>query len=221
MAPAELKELKAQLQDLLERGYIRPSVSPWGASVLFVKKKEESLRMCIDYRELNQVFVKNKHPLPRIDDLFDQLKGAGVFLKIDLLFGYHQLRIKAKAIHKSAFWTQYGYFEFLVMPFELMNAPATFMDLMDRVFQESLDRFMVVFIDDIIIYTWSQLDHEEHLRLVLQKLWMEQWYSKLSKCDFCMEQVSFLGLIISIQGISMDSSKIEVVMNWSRPINVH
>ena len=167
MAPVELRELKLQLQDLLDKGFIRPSVSPWGAPVLFVKKKDGSLRLCIDYRELNKVIVKNKYPLPRIDDLFDQLQGASVFSKIDLRSGYHQLKVKKDDILKTAFRTRYGHYEFLVMPFGLTNAPAAFMDLMNRVFQPYLDQFVVIFIDDILIYFKSQEDHEKHLQIVL------------------------------------------------------
>ena len=141
MAPAELKELKTQLQELVDKGFIRPSMSPWGAPVLFVKKKDDTLRLCIDYRKLNQVTVKNKYPLPRIDDLFDQLRGAKVFSKIDLRSGYHQLRIREPDISKTAFRSRYGHYEFVVMPFGLTNAPAAFMDLMNRVFRPYLDRF--------------------------------------------------------------------------------
>ena len=139
MAPSELKELKVQLQELLDKGFIRPSFSPWGAPVLFVKKKDGTLRLCIDYRELNKVTIKNKYPLPRIDDLFDQLQGASVFSKIDLRSGYHQLKIKAEDIQKTAFRTRYGHYEFLVMPFGLTNALGAFMDLMNRVFKDYLD----------------------------------------------------------------------------------
>ena len=135
MAPAELKELKEQLKDLLDKGFIRPSVSPWGAPVLFVRKKDGSLRMCIDYRQLNKVTIKNKYPLPRIDDLFDQLQGATCFSKIDLRCGYHQLRVRECDIPKTTFRTRYGHYEFLVMSFGLTNAPAAFMDLMNRVFK--------------------------------------------------------------------------------------
>ena len=163
MAPTELKELKLQLDELLQKGFIRPSVSPWGAPVLFVKKKDGTLRLCIDYRELNKITIKNKYPLPRIDDLFDQLQGAGVFSKIDLRSGYHQLRIKPDDIPKTAFRTRYGHYEFTVMPFGLTNAPAAFMDLMNRVFRPYLDKFVVVFIDDILIYSKDKEGHADQL----------------------------------------------------------
>ena len=152
MAPAELKELNVQLQELLDKGFVRPSVSPWGAPVLFVKKKDGTLRMCIDYRQINKVTVKNKYPLPRIKDLFDQLKGAGVFSNINLRSGYYQLRVKEVDVLKTAFRTLYGHYEFLVMPFRLTNAPTVFMDLMNRVFRPYVDKSVVVFIDDILVY---------------------------------------------------------------------
>ena len=163
MAPAELKELKEQLKDLLDKGFIRPSVSPWGAPVLFVRKKDGSLRMCIDYRQLNKVTIKNKYPLPRIDDLFDQLQGASYFSKIDLRSGYHQLKVRECDIPKTAFRTRYGHFEFLVMSFGLTNAPAAFMDLMNRVFRPYLDMFVIVFINDILVYPRSEDEHSDHL----------------------------------------------------------
>jgi hypothetical protein len=184
MAPAELKELKEQLQDLLDKGFIRASTSPWGAPVLFVKKKDGSMRLCIDYRQLNKVTIKNKYPLPRIDELFDQLQGAQCFSKIDLRSGYHQLKIKKEDIPKTAFRTRYGHYEFLVMSFGLTNAPAAFMDLMNRVFKPFLDQFVIVFIDDILIYSKSKEEHEQHLRLVLQTLKEKQLYAKFSKCNF-------------------------------------
>ncbi|XP_073313539.1 uncharacterized protein [Primulina huaijiensis] len=174
MAPIELKELKEQLEDLLAKGYIRPSVSPWGAPVLFVKKKDGSMRLCVDYRQLNKATVKNKYPLPRIDDLFDQLQGSSVYSKIDLRSGYHQLRVKEIDVPKTAFRTRYGHFEFLVMPFGLTNAPAVFMDLMNRVFQRYIDQFVVIFIDDILIYSKSEIEHVKHLRAVLQILRTEK-----------------------------------------------
>ncbi|GJY99291.1 putative reverse transcriptase domain-containing protein [Tanacetum coccineum] len=178
MAPIELKELKDQLQELLERGFIRPSVSPWGAPVLFVKKKDGSMRLCIDYRELNKITIRNRYPLPRIDDLFDQLQGAKHFSKIDLRSGYHQLRVKEQDISKTAFRTRYGHYEFLVMPFGLTNAPA------------------------------SKEEHEEHLRTVLQILRQEKLYAKFSKCKFWLSKVAFLGHIVSAEGITMDPAKI-------------
>ena len=153
MAPLELKELKLQLQELLEKGFIQPSVSPWGAPVLFVKKKDGTLRVCIDYRQLNKLTVKNKYQLPRIDDMFDQLKGASIFSKINLQSGYHQLRIKDVDVHKTAFKTRYGHYEFLVMLFGLTNSPAAFMDLMNPIFRLYVDQFVVVFIDDILVYS--------------------------------------------------------------------
>uniref|UniRef100_A0A2N9I7U4 RNA-directed DNA polymerase n=1 Tax=Fagus sylvatica TaxID=28930 RepID=A0A2N9I7U4_FAGSY len=220
MAPAELKELKGQLEELLDKGFIRPSASPWGAPVLFVKKKDGSMRLCIDYRELNRVTIKNKYPLPRIDDLFDQLQGAQVFSKIDLRSGYHQLKIKSEDIPKTAFRTRYGHYEFLVMPFGLTNAPAVFMDLMNRVFHEYLDRFVIVFIDDILVYSKSLEEHEDHLRIVLQILRDKKLYAKLKKCEFWLNQVVFLGHVVSKDGITVDPSKIEAVVSWDRPTNV-
>ncbi|KAL0544263.1 hypothetical protein IC582_019376 [Cucumis melo] len=197
MAPAELKELKVQLQELLDKGFIRPSVSPWGAPVLFVKKKDGSMRLCIDYRGLNKVTVKNRYPLPRIDDLFDQLQGAKVFSKIDLRSGYHQRRIKDGDVPKTAFRSRYGHYEFIVMSFGLTNAPAVFMDLMNRVFREFLDTFVIVFIDDILIYSKTEAEHKEHLRIV-----------------------SFLGHVVSKAGVSVDPAKIEAVTGWTRPSTV-
>ena len=166
MAPVELQELRVHLQELLDKGFIRPSTSPWGAPILFVKKKDKTLRLYIDYRQLNRVTIKNRYPLPRIDDLFDQLRGARVYSEIDLRTGYHQLRVREIYIPKTAFRTRYGHFEFTVMPFGLTNAPDAFMDLMHRVFQPYLDQFVVVFMDDILIYS-LEWEHEYHLRIVL------------------------------------------------------
>ena len=219
MVPTELKELKIQLQELLDKGFIRPSVSPWGAPVLFVKKKDGTLRMCIDYRQINKVTVKNKYPLPRIEDLFDQLKGAGVFSKIDLRSGYYQLRVKDVNVPKTAFRTRYGHYEFLV-PFGLTNAPAAFMDLMNRVFQPYLDQFVVVFIDDILVYSRDDPEHEQHLKIVLQTLREKRLYAKLRKCDFWLKEISFLGHIVSAEGIRVDPVKIEAVVNWKPPRSV-
>ena len=170
MAPAELRELKAQLEELLSKGFIQSSISSWGAPVLFVTKKDGSLRLCIDYRQLNRVTIRNQYPFPRIDELFDQLQGSRVYSKIDLRSGYHQLRVQEGDVPKTAFRTRYGHYEFLVMLFGLTNAPTTFMDLMIRVFQSYLDRFIIVFIDDILVYSGSSEAYSEHLRIVLQTL---------------------------------------------------
>jgi hypothetical protein len=177
-------------------------------------------RMCVDYRSLNEVTVKNEYPLPMIDDLFDQLKGACVFLKIDLRSGYHKLKIRATNIPKTAFITRYGLYKYTVMSFRLTNAPAYFMYLMNNVFMEYLDKFLVVFIDDILIFSKNEDDHDEHLCVVLQKLRENQLYAKLSKCEFWLKEVSFLGHIISEGGISMDPSKVKDVLSWKTPQNV-
>ena len=169
--------------------------------MLFVKKKDGTLRLCIDYRQLNKLTVKNKYLLPRIDDFFDQLKGASIFSKIYLRSGYYQLRIKDVDVHKTVFRTRYGHYEFLVMPFGLTNAPAAFMDLMNRVFRLYVDQFVVVFIDDIMVYSKDQEDHDTHLRVVLETLRKEQLYAELSKCEFWLNEVSFLGHIVSKEGI--------------------
>ncbi|KAJ0800591.1 putative nucleotidyltransferase, Ribonuclease H [Helianthus annuus] len=217
LAPTELEELSKQLQELLEKGFIRPSSSPWGAPVLFVKKKDGTFRMCIDYRELNKVTVKNRYPLPRIDDLFDQLQGSCYYSKIDLRSGYHQLRVRDEDVSKTAFRTRYGHYEFLVMPFGLTNAPAVFMDLMNRVCKPYLDKFVIVFIDDILIYSKSQEEHEQHLRLILELLRKEQLYAKFSKCDFWLREVHFLGHVVNKDGIHVDPSKVDSIRNWPAP----
>ncbi|GKC23174.1 putative reverse transcriptase domain-containing protein [Tanacetum coccineum] len=217
LAPSEMQELSDQLQELADRGFIRPSTSPWGAPVLFVKKKDGSFRMCIDYRELNKHTIKNRYPLPRIDDLFDQLQGSSVYLKIDLRSGYHQLRVRDKDIPKTAFRTRYGHYEFQVMPFGLTNAPAVFMDLMNRVCKPYLDKFVIVFIDDILIYSRNKEEHANHLRIILELLKKEKLYAKFSKCDFWISIVQFLGHLIDNQGLHIDPVKIEAVKNWASP----
>ncbi|GJU21229.1 putative reverse transcriptase domain-containing protein [Tanacetum coccineum] len=189
LAPYEMKELLEQLKELSDKGFIRPSSSPWGALVLFVKKKDGSFRMCIDYRELNSLTVKNRYPLPRIDDLFDQLQGSSIYSKIDLRSGYHQLRVREEDIPKATFRTHYGYYEFQVMPFGLINAPAVFMDLMNRVCKPYLDKFVIVFNDDILIYSKNKQEHEEHLKLILELLKKEELYAKFSKCKFWILKV--------------------------------
>ena len=180
----DLEEIKKQIKELLEKGYIRRSSSPWGAPVLLVEKKDKSLRMVVDYRTLNEVMIKNKYPLPMISDLFDQVQGAKVFSKIDIRSGYHQLQIREHDIPKTAFTTRYGLYEYTVMSFGLTNAPAYFMSMVNKVFMEFLDKFVLVFIDDILVYSKNVEEHKEHLRLVVEKLMEHQLYAKFSKCEF-------------------------------------
>jgi hypothetical protein len=220
MSPMKLKELKIQLQGFLDKGYIRPSISLWSYLALFVEKKDKELCLCVDYRRLNVVTIKNKYPLPRIDILFDQLAGAQVFSKIDLRSGYHQIKICAEDIPKTAFTTRYGLFEYLVMSFELMNAPAHFMYLMNSVFMLELDKFVMVFIDDILIYSRSMEKHEEHLRIVLQRLRDHQLYAKFSKCEFWIKEVPFLGHVVSPEEIAVDLDKVKEVLEWKPPTTV-
>ncbi|GJY22329.1 reverse transcriptase domain-containing protein [Tanacetum coccineum] len=217
LAPAEMKELAEQLKELSDKGFIRPSSSPWGAPILFVKKKDGSFQMCIDYRELNKLTVKNRYPLPRIDDLFDQLQGSNIYSKIELRSGYHQLRVREENIPKIAFRTRYEHNEFRVMPFGLTNALAVFMDLMNRVCKPYLDKFVIVFIDDILIYSHNEKEHEEHLKTILELLKKEELYAKFSKCEFWINTVKFHGHMINSSGIHVDPTKIEAVKNWASP----
>ncbi|GJX08605.1 putative reverse transcriptase domain-containing protein [Tanacetum coccineum] len=222
LAPSEMKELSEQLQELSDKGFIRPSSSPWGAPVLFVKKKDGSFRMCIDYRELNKLTVKNRYPLPRIDDLFDQLQGSNIYSKIDLRSGYHQLRVREQDIPKTAFRTRYGHYEFQVMPFGLTNAPAVFMDLMNRVCKPYLDKFVIVFIDDILIYSKDKKEHEEHLKAILELLKKEKLYAKFSKCEFWIPKVQFLGHVIDSRGKSQQKSQlVKVKVNPDKSKSQH
>ncbi|WVZ97976.1 hypothetical protein U9M48_043471 [Paspalum notatum var. saurae] len=216
----EYDELKRQLDELLEKGLIRCSVSPWGAPVLFVKKKDGSMRLCIDYRELNAVTLKSKCLLPRIDDLLDQLKEAKYFSKIGLRSGYHQIKIREEDIPKTAFVTRYGHHEFTVVPSGLTNAPAYFMNLMNLILKEELDQFVVVFTDDILIYSKTYEEHGKHLRVVLEKLCKNQLFRKFSKCEFLLEKVALLGHVFTAEGVLVDPNKIEAVSNWKTPRNV-
>jgi hypothetical protein len=221
MPPNELAELKTQLQDLLEKGFIQPSSSPWGCPAIFVKNKDQTLWMCVDYRPLNEVTIKNKYPLPRIDILFDQRTRARVFSKIDLRSGYHQIRIRPKDIPKIAFTTRYRVFEYLVMSFGLMNAPAHFTYLMNLVFMPELDKFVVVFIDDILIYSKNEEEHAQHLWIVLTRLREHQLYAKFSKCTFWLEEIQFLGHVLSTKGIAVDPSKVKDILEWKPPTTMH
>ncbi|WVZ59146.1 LOW QUALITY PROTEIN: hypothetical protein U9M48_009338 [Paspalum notatum var. saurae] len=220
IAPREMVEMKKQIGDLLDKGFIRPSSSPWGCPVTFVeKKKEKSLRMCVDYRPLNAVTIKNKYPLPRIDILFDQLRGAKVFSKLDLRSGYHQIKIRKEDIPKTAFTTRYSLYEFLVMSFGLTNAPAFFMYLMNSIFMFELDKFVVVFIDDILVYSKTEAEHAEYLRIVLSRLREHKLYAKFSKCAFWLK-ISLLGHVLSPDGIEVDPGKVHEVLDGKVPETV-
>ncbi|KAL3693385.1 hypothetical protein R1sor_007036 [Riccia sorocarpa] len=202
---------------MLQKGFIQPSVSPYGAPVLFVNKKDGSMRMCIDYRALNQQTVKNKYPLPRMDDLFDQLRGAKYFTKLDLRSGYNQIRIADEDVPKTTFRTRYGHFEYLVMPFGLTNAPATFMGLMNDIFRPYLDQSVIVFLDDILVYSRTLAEHQRHLRQVLQILRDNHLYAKLSKCEFGKTEVDYLGHRVSAKGIQVMEEKVEAIQRWTAP----
>jgi hypothetical protein len=220
MSHEELKELKVQLEELLAKGYIKPNKSPYGARVLFVHKKDGTLRMCVDYRAFNKETVKNRYPLPCIDDLFDRLSGAKVFNIIDLRSGYYQIRIKEEDEEKTACHTRCGSYEFLVMPFGLTNAPATFCTLMNDIFREWFDDFVVVYIDDILIYSSSMEEYAEHLRKVFQRLKENKLYAKLEKCEFGVTEVDFLGHRITQEGLVMEDHKVKAILDWEPPKSI-
>ena len=220
MGPSELKELKNQLEELEGKGFIRPSNSCWGSPVVFVRKHDGTLRMCIDYRELNKVTIKNKYPLPRIDDLFDQLSEAKIFSRLDLASGFHQMKVEDSSVKYTAFNTRYGLYEFLVMPFGLTNAPSYFVDLMNRIFRDYLDKFVLIFIDDILIYSKTVEEHKNHLHLVLSRLRENDLKAKFSKCAFWKEEVHFLGHVISAKGISVNPNKVVAIQAWKRPSTI-
>nr|GEV76537.1 putative reverse transcriptase domain-containing protein [Tanacetum cinerariifolium] len=217
LAPIELQELSTQLQELSDKGFIRLSSSPWGASVLFVKKKDGFFRMCIDYRKLNKLTVKIRYPLLRINDLFDQLHGSRVYSKIDLRSGYHKLRVREEYVPKIAFRRRYSHYEFQVMPFGLTNASAIFIDMMNQVCKPYLDKFIIVFIDDILIYSKSEEEHVEHLKVNLELLKKEELYAKFLKCEFWLSKVQFLGHLIDSEGIHVDRAKIKSIKDCASP----
>jgi len=221
MSQPELVELKRQLEELIAKGYVVPSVSPYGSPVLFVKKKSGELRLCVDYRGLNKISVKNSYPLPLIDELLDRLHGVEYLSSIDLNSAYYQIRIADEDVPKTAFRCRYGSYEFKVMPFGLSNAPATFMRLMHDVFRDYEDVFIIIFLDDILVYSKTAEDHEKHLRLVFDKLREHQLYAKASKCKIGCDSLPFLGHVVGKHGISVDPSKIAAVEEWPVPQDVH
>ena len=220
MSPLELEEVKRQLAQYLEKGWIRPSSSPFGAPILFARKKNGQLRMCVDYRALNALTVKNRYPLPRIDELLDQLHGATIFTALDLWSGYHQVRIKPEDIHKTAFRTRYGHYEFTVLPFGLTNAPATFMGMMNDLMRPYLDKFVIVYIDDILVYSKTPEEHLQHLRMVMEVLASNSLHIQPKKCNFGRSSTLFLGFEVSGKGIRPDPEKVKAVQEWPELTNI-
>ena len=220
ISPKEMAELQKQLKEMINSGVIQPSSSPYAAPVIFVPKKDGTLRMCIDYRALNKITVKNRFPLPKMDELLNCLQGARYFSKIDLKSAYYQIPVAAQDVPKTAFNTRYGHFEFRVMPFGLTNAPATFQELMNSVFQEEMENFVVVYLDDILIFSKTVEEHEKHIRHVLQTLKKHKLFATLKKCEFFLEETEFVGYSISATGIRMLSKKVEAILDWPVPTTV-
>ena len=215
-----MEELRRQVELLLEQGWIRPSSSPYGAPILFIPKKDGKWRMCIDYRALNKITIKNRYPLPKVEELMDRLHGARYFTKIDLYSGYHQIRVRESDIQKTAFVTRYGAFEYLVMPFGLCNAPATFQRMMTTILRDGLDRFVLVFLDDILIYSRTIEEHEQHIRAVLDRLRAEKFFGRIKKCDFYQTEVEYLGFDVGAYGVKPSLSKVRAVAEWPKPTSV-
>ena len=217
LSEAELQEMRRQLAELIDKGHIRPSKSPWGSPVLFVPKKDGGLRMCVDYRALNKLTVKNSYPIPRIDEIFDHLRGAKFFSKIDLRSGYHQIRLDSDSIPMTAFRTRYGLYEYLVLPFGLTNAPASFMSMMNSILHEYIDQFVMAYLDDILIFSNTLEEHVKHLRLVLAKLREHKLFAKSSKCEFAKHSVEYLGHVVTPDGLSPEDSKTKAIHDWPTP----
>jgi hypothetical protein len=221
LTQAEKAEVERQVADLLRKGYIEPSQSPWGAPVLFVPKKDGGLRMCIDYRALNKLTVRNRYPLPRIEDLLDQLQGAKVFSGLDLASGYWQIRIEDEDVPKTAFRTHIGHYQWRVLSFGLTNCPSTFQQVMNDVFREYLNKFVIIYLDDILIYSSDAVQHEQHLKLVLQKLREHKLYCRPHKCHFNQAELEYLGHVVGRDGVRVDPRKVKVVQDWPVPKDVH
>jgi hypothetical protein len=220
MSHSQKNTIEAIIKQLLKKGEIQPSSSPFSSPVILVRKKDKSWRLCVDYRGLNDITVKNKFPIPVIEDLLDELHGATIFSKLDLAAGYHQIRMRTEDIPKTAFSTHLGHYEYTVMLFGLSNAPATFQELMNSIFSPYLRKFVLVFFDDILVYSSSMSQHKHHLQLVLNALRNHELKAKLSKCSFGQSQVEYLGHIISSSGVATDPSKIQDIVHWDKPTTV-
>ncbi|RYE95918.1 MAG: hypothetical protein EOO78_22560, partial [Oxalobacteraceae bacterium] len=217
MSTQEMDELKRQLQEYLDSGRLRPSESPWGTNVIFAKKKDGSLRFCVDYRGLNDLTVRNSYPLPHMDDLFDRLQGARYFSKIDLRTGFYQIAMADEDCAKTAFRTRYGHFEWTVLPMGLTNAPATFQHLMNHTFRAFLDKCVLVFLDDIVVYSRTLDDHTREVRAALQRLREARLYAKASKCELFMGEIEFLGHHVGRGGLRVMADKVDAVQQWPTP----
>jgi Reverse transcriptase (RNA-dependent DNA polymerase) len=220
LSPAELRAAKEYIVDLLNQGKIRSSKSPYGAPLFFVKDGDKPLRGVVDYRALNRITKPNNASLPRSDEMFDRLGGARVFSKLDLKTGFHQIRIRPEDIEKTAFNTKYGQFEYLVMPMGLCNGPETFQTLMNEIFYDCIDEFLVVYMDDLLVFSKNEEDHLKHLNTVLSRLKEHELYVSTKKCAFMSTEMEFLGFIVGREGLRMDPTKIKVIEDWPRPESV-
>lgn len=219
MSPRELDELRKQLKDMLEKGLIKESESPWASPVLFVQKKNGSLRLCVDYRAVNGITKRHSYPLPKLEECLDQLVNAKIFSKLDLLSGFWQIGMDEESKEKTAFTTKFGQFQFNVMPFGLMNAPASFQQLMNRILKEYIDKFVIVYLDDILIYSKNKEEHEKHIRMILTGLKNNNLKINKTKCEWFMDELTFMGHVITTTGIKVDPDKIKSIQNWKTPTN--